>query len=492
MKLPIKFKLDALKGVLGKLGAVKGLFGLFGKKKKKKKKIDEDELDEDDFIPSSSRNNDDGPDEGPDEDNDSGDDPDDEEIPEFDEELTEEEIEEEAQKKKRLIMFGGGGAGAAAILGIIAWLVMAPANNDGDVPDPRVPLVVENLENLEAETFALDQALGRQPLTPSDAGAGQGAGQGADQKKSLNELAAGDAAGNVAPGAGVVVPATTKDAFAALSPAPKGTPLKAAPNYEMIEETDMGMLPRISDKGQTPFNEYSRPYEGKKSDQPRVAVIVSGLGHSRAATDAAINNLPPEISLAIDSYARGVSYWMDRAREVGHEVLLTLPLESATFPFEDPGPGTLRVLSAPEENVNQMEWVMSRGSGFFGLMGVAGSKFTTNDEQTSFMLKAIKDRGIMFVDGGYTPLSLAPRIAFKEKVTWAAVEIDLDKKLEGSKIDLKLAEFEKLATSRSLAIGRISNSPISLARLSAWIKTLPDKGIELVPVSALANKQLIR
>lgn len=476
MKLPIKFKLDALKVVFGKLGAVKGLFGLFGKKKKKKKKIDEDELDEDDFIPSSSRNDDDGPDKD-------GDDLDDEEIPEFDEELTEEEIEEEAQKKKRLIMFGGGGAGAAAILGIIAWLVMAPADN-GAGPDPRVPLVVENLENLEAETFALDQALGRQPLTSPSAGAGQG--------KSLNELAAGAAAGNVAPGAGVIVPATTNDAFAALSPAPRGTPLKAAPNYEMIEETDMGMLPRISEKGQTPFNEYSRPYEGKKSDQPRVAVIVSGLGHSRAATDAAINNLPPEISLAIDSYARGVSYWMDRAREFGHEVLLTLPLESATFPFEDPGPGTLRVLSAPEENVNQMEWVMSRGSGFFGLMGVAGSKFTTNDEQISFMLKAIKDRGIMFVDGGYSSFSIVPRVAFKEKVTWAAVEIDLDKKLASSEIDLKLAEFEKLATSRSLAIGRISNSPISLARLSAWIKTLPDKGIELVPVSALANKQLIR
>ena len=486
MKLPIKFKLDALKGpisnIVGKLGAVKGLLGFFGKKKKKK--IDEDELDEDDFIPSPSRKNGDEPDEG----DDSDDGLDDEEIPEFDEELTEEEIEEEAQKKKRLIMFGGGGAGAATILGIIAWLVMAPAEDGGSMPDPRVPLVVENLENLEAETFALDQALGRQPLTSSGAGAGQGTGQG----KTLNELAAGATAGNAAPGAGVVVPATTKDAFAALSPAPRGTPLKPAPNYEMIEETDMGMLPRISEKGQTSFNEYSRPYEGKKSDKPRVAVIVSGLGHSRAATDAAINNLPPEISLAIDSHARGVSYWMERAREFGHEVLLTLPLESETFPFEDPGPGTLRVLSAPEENVNQMEWVMSRASGFFGLMGVAGSKFTTNDEQISFILKAIKDRGIMFVDGGYTPFSLVPRIAFKEKVTWAAVEIDLDRKLEGSAIDLKLAEFEKLATSRSLAIGRISNSPVSLARLSAWIKTLSDKGIELVPVSALANKQLIR
>ena len=480
MKLPIKFKLDALKGVFGKLGAVKGLFGLFGKKKKKKKKIDEDELDEDDFIPSASR----GDDGGPGDDDDAGDDEEVPEIPEFDEELSEEEIEEEAQKKKRLIMFGGGGAGAAAILGIITWLIMAPAENDSG-PDPRVPLVIENLENLEAETLALDQALGRAPLTAPGVGAGQGSSTG----KSLNELAA---AGNVAPGTGVVVPATTKDAFAALSPAPKGTPLKAAPNYEMVEETDMGILPKISKKGETPFSEYSRPYDGKKSDNPRVAVIVSGLGLSRAATDASINNLPPEISLAIDSYARGVGYWTERAREVGHEVLLTLPLESATFPFEDPGPGTLRVLNAPEENVNQMEWVMSRTSGFFGLMGVAGSKFTTNSEQMSFMLKAIKDRGIMFVDGGYTPASLAPRIAFKEKVTWAAVEIDLDRKLEGAEIDLKLAEFEKLATSRSLAIARISNSPVSLARLSAWIKTLPDKGIDLVPVSALANKQLIR
>ena len=481
MKLPIKIKLDAFKGIIGKLGAVKGVFGIFGKKKKKKK-TDNEDIDEDDFIPSSSRAKDDdddiasGPKGGIDDE-----DEDEEEIPDFDEEMTDEELAEEAEKRKRLIMFGGAGAGVAAILGIITWLIVAPSDPADGEADSRIPKVVESLDVLEAETAVLDQAIGR----PTGSSATEG---GAEQDKSLNELAAG----NAAPGSGVSFPATTMADFANLAPAPKGAPLKEAPNYEMVEEIDVGMIPRISDTGKTAFKEYSRPHDAPTSDRPRIAIIVSGLGQSRAATEASINNLPPEVTLAIDSYSRGIAYWIDRAREVGHEVLLTLPMESATFPFEDPGPGTLRVLDAPEENVKQIEWIMSRASGYFGLMGVFGSKFTTNQEQTAFMLKAIKDRGLMFVDGGYTLETLVPRIAFKEQATWAAVEMEIDTDLDEQKIKQQFAELENLAQRRSITIARISPYPVSLFTLSEWIKTLGDKGIDLVPVSSLANKQLVR
>ena len=487
MKLPIKIKLDALKGVIGKLGAVKGMLGIFGKKKKKKK-IDDEDIDEDDFIPSSSRDKDDDDiDDSPrgakgrKDSIDDDEDEDGEEVPDFDEEMTDEELAEEAEKRKRLLMFGGVGAGVAAILGIITWLIVAPPDPADSEADSRIPKVVQSLEVLEAETMVLDQAIGRS--TDSSGG-----GDGTEQEKSLNELAAG----NAAPGRGVSFPATTTEDFANLSPAPKGNPLKEAPNYEMVEEIDVGLIPRISDTGKTAFKEYSRPNKDVTSDRPRIAIIVTGLGQSRAATEAAIKNLPPEISLAIDSHSRGIAYWIDRAREVGHEVLLTLPMESVSFPFEDPGPGTLRVLEAPEENVKQVEWIMSRASGYFGLMGVAGSKFTTNQEQTAFILKAIKDRGLMFVDGGYTLETLVPRIAFKEQVTWAAVEMEIDTELDGEKIEEKLAALETLAQRRSISIGRISPYPVSIAHLSEWIKTLQDKGIDLVPVSSLANKQLVR
>ncbi|MDH3335824.1 MAG: divergent polysaccharide deacetylase family protein, partial [Rhodospirillaceae bacterium] len=355
-----------------------------------------------------------------------------------------------------------------------------PDPTEGEA-DSRIPKVVQNLEVLEAETAVLDQAIGR-PTAPAG-GVGSGSGE-----KSLNELVAG----NAAPGSGVSFPATTKADFANLTPAPKGTPLKEAPNYEMVEEIDVGMIPRISDTGNTAFKEYSRPYDNPTSDRPRIAVIVSGLGQSRAATEASINSLPPEVTLAIDSYSRGIAYWIDRAREVGHEVLLTLPMESATFPFEDPGPGTLRVLDAPEENAKQIEWIMSRASGYFGLMGVFGSKFTTNQEQIASMIKTIKDRGLMFVDGGYTMETLVPRIAFKEQAIWAAVEMEIDTDLDESKIKQKLAELETLSQRRAITIARISPYPVSLSVLSEWIKTLGDKGIDLVPVSALANKQLVR
>lgn len=479
MKLPsVKINIG---GLVAKLGAVKGIFARFGKKKKSKAINDED-LDENDFIPSSERDGDEGGGDEPEVSGGEGAD-DDDEIPDFGDD-DEEEEGALSVKKKRLIMMGGGGALAAAIVGAVVWVMVSPSGDGGEAEDkgPKIPSVVVNLEELEAETAARDQALG---LDPGAGVQGQPSAGGA----TLNELAAG---GGAQPGTGVVVPATTPAEYAELSAVPPSGPLGPAPDPKLVEEAEIGNLPIIAEDGTTAYQAYARPAPQASGDRPRVAVIVMGLGVSRAATEAAISKLPAEVSLTFASYARGVSYWVNKARDAGHEVLLSLPLESADFPFEDTGPGTLKALAAPEDNLKQLEWVMSRTSGYFGLMGTAGTKFTANEEQVDFMVNAIKARGLMYVDGGDAPQSVVPRVAFKNKAIWAAVEVNLDRDPSGKAIDAKLVEFEALARRRVISIARISAYPVSLERLSAWIKTLNEKGIDLVPVSALANKQLLR
>ena len=479
--MKLKFNIG---GLLSKLGAVKGIFARFGKKKKPKAISDED-IDENDFIPSSHRDDEDEGGEG--EDLGGGGDDDDEEIPDFSDDDDEDE-DEEAVKKKRLLIMGGGGALAAAIVGAVVWVVVSPSGDEESAEEKsKIPTVVVNLETLEAETTARDQALGRDPGPGADPNA-----PGAAPGKSLNELGAGGAGGTEAPGTGVVVPATTPADYAGLSAVPPTAPLASSPDPKLVEQTELGILPKIAEDGSTAYQVYARPAPEKDGDKPRVAVIVVGLGNSRAATEAAIEKLPADISLTFDSYTRGIGYWVDKAREAGHEVLLTLPMESDSFPFEDPGPGTLKTLAAPEENLTQLNWVLSRTTGYFGLLGVAGSKFTANEEQVDFMVNALKDRGLMFVDSGDAPQSLVPRVAFKNKATWAAVEVNLDRNPSADAIDHQLGEFEALARRRIISIARISAYPVSLDRLSAWIKTLNEKGIELVPVSALANKQLLR
>lgn len=241
----------------------------------------------------------------------------------------------------------------------------------------------------------------------------------------------------------------------------------------------------------SPFDAYARPEPTPKSGDPKIAVIVTGLGMSRAATEAAIKGMPSDVVLSLDVYARGLDFWVKRAREAGHEVLLNMPGESSDFPFSDPGPNALKALVPPAENIKQLEWILSRTTGYIGVLSVYGSKFLTVEEQVQGVMSELKRRGVMYVDGGAED-SLGTRIAYKVGAKWAAVEITLDSMPGKKALALQLLELEALAKKRAVSIARISADPGSLQGLAAWLRTLDEKGLKLVPLSSLANKQLIR
>src|SRR3546814_16101974 len=75
--------------------------------------------------------------------------------------------------------------------------------------------------------------------------------------------------------------------------------------------------------------------------RPRIAVVLTGLGLSDSATQAAIEQLPAAVTLSFSPYARGLEPWTALARSRGHEALIALPLEPPPFPNENPGPHDL-------------------------------------------------------------------------------------------------------------------------------------------------------
>ena len=153
-------------------------------------------------------------------------------------------------------------------------------------------------------------------------------------------------------GSGIVVPAVTSVTLRTLPDNPGGKPLGATPDVRLIEKKEglTGTLPIIGKDGALPWQVYSRPYEGEDEGM-RVAIVIIGLGLSRAASMAAIGKLPPEITLALDPYANDLSDWLVRARLVGHEVMMTLPMESERFPVHDAGPYSLDTGLKKEENI---------------------------------------------------------------------------------------------------------------------------------------------
>ena len=413
----------------------------------------------------------------------------------------EDDDESQGAEKLRLIAIGVGALAVLAAAGGGAWWFIggdAPSQ-PRTIPDgPRVVIDVPpkrstpggGLLSPPARTalapggLSQDQVATERPTSSSDgtvpggsvAGAGAAVG---GPPGSLNAISSSIRE----PGAGIVIPAVTQAAFAAIPPAAPSQPLTAVPDPALIEQTDQGPLPKIGEDGRKAWQIYARPFEddGKR---PRIAVIIGGLGLSRAATEAAVGRLPGEVALAFDPYAKGLQDWVSRARQAGHEVLLSLPMEPAAFPLYDPGPLALLTTLEPEANLGRLTFLLGRISGYVGVVSVHGSRFTTEKGHILPVLEFLKQRGLMYVDNGSTRQSLAPGIASEIGLPGTVSNVNLDVDLSRSAIDSRLATLEETARKNKTAVVMASAYPVVVERLAAWIGTLEKKGLVLAPVSS--------
>lgn len=323
-----------------------------------------------------------------------------------------------------------------------------------------------------------DRALSAHPPGAEAAGA-------APVLRSLNAIAAKEDEG----GTGVVVASVTPQAFANL-PTPKVTgPLPPVPDAALIENGPAGRLPKVDSKGRRPGQIYARPFEPRddQSKWPRVGVMISGLGLSRAATEAAIRRTPGAVSLAFDPYGEGLDGWAPLAREAGHEFYLGLPLEPETFPAEDPGPLGLLINLEPVEKRRRLDSILGRMAGYTGVLAMMGGKYLADEAQVTPLLTSLRLRGLLFIDGSMHAKSVVTGVAGKMGLAHAVVAIVLDGETTGRHVDAQLARAEILAREQGQVVVMGHASPRTLERLLAWITTIEDRRFLLAPVSALAK-----
>ena len=272
------------------------------------------------------------------------------------------------------------------------------------------------------------------------------------------------------------------------APASKPEPLPPAPDPALVEQGAQGPLPIIGPDGRKPWQVYARPFD-RGDRRPRVAVILTGLGQSSAATEAAINDLPGGITLAFNPYAPRLEDWIERARAAGHEVLLSLAMEPVEYPRVDPGPHTLLVALEAKQNLERTQWVLSRVTGYVGTISAAGSRFTTSKSDLLPVLDEIKARGLMFVDRRVTERSVAATLAKSIGLPRAACDVTLDQQASRDAIDQRLDQLETLARQNGVAVGVGDSYPVTIERIARWAGGLERKGVALAPVSAIADLQ---
>jgi polysaccharide deacetylase 2 family uncharacterized protein YibQ len=216
---------------------------------------------------------------------------------------------------------------------------------------------------------------------------------------------------------------------------------------------------------------------------------VTGLGISQVATGDAISRLPGPISFAFAPYGGDLERHVARAREDGHEVLLQVPMEPFDYPDNDPGPHTLMADGKGADNLEKLHWVMGRFTGYVGIVNFMGARFTSDAGALAPVLRDLGERGLFALDDGSSPRSQLLAGAQSQKIPALRADVVLDAVARPDAIDKELARLEALARERGQAIGIATALPLSVERLGRWTKSLEERGLLLVPVTALVPKR---
>lgn len=255
-------------------------------------------------------------------------------------------------------------------------------------------------------------------------------------------------------------------------------PLGPAPLAELLKTTSHGTLPVMAG-GKESRTAYARPFTGDKT-QPKIAIVVVGLGLSKDATEAAITKLPPDISLSFSPYADGLENWIKKARAAGHEVLLDLPLEPPNFPIRDAGPMAVLSQNSPAEAQSRVEQVLTRAQGYVGVAAALRSPVAASP-QWGPMLRGLKGRGLLMVGDGLAG------VAETDLPASASVTLVADETPFRAAIDARLSRLMNTAQKEGTALTYVSPRPVTFERLLAWIGSFPQRGVVLAPASTVAH-----
>lgn len=241
--------------------------------------------------------------------------------------------------------------------------------------------------------------------------------------------------------------------------------------------------------GQVNEMDLNQPIAQKKApEKPQLVLLLHGLGFIPSDNIKAAEELDPAISFSYLPYAKDLQKYMEESRQKGHELLMAIPMETMSYPQEDPGPKSLLTGLSPQENIQRLLWALDKAKGCVGVCNFLGSRFTAVREELSPILKEIKRQGFVFLD---TKAANRSQVAFlSEKLQLPHLVADITIYLSDPH-DVFIEKMEKLielTLKNDQAVGVIESSPQRIDHLIEWQKDLEGVGLDLAPISQIIQK----
>ncbi len=278
---------------------------------------------------------------------------------------------------------------------------------------------------------------------------------------------------------------------AAATPAQPLIPPPDAALMEAAPDEPGRNLPIVGPDGRAPMTVYAAHVD-PADKHPRVAMVIDGAGLDQAMTLRLLTDLPPAVDVAFSAYMPEEleESLTAKARQTGHECLVSLPMEPSEAPLREEGERSLMTGQTPEHNHLNLEWALSRETGCVGATGasdgLAGERFAQT-QGLGDVLNEVTKRGLLYLD----PRTGAPDLGDVDSDLVRVATLTVDASPNGEPvtaelIDRQLGVLEHEAAVHGWAIGLAGPpKPVLLERIAVWANGLPAHGISLVPLTAI-------
>jgi len=253
------------------------------------------------------------------------------------------------------------------------------------------------------------------------------------------------------------------------------------PDPALLQRTPFGRIPKIAADGRRAALHYARPFE--RGRNPRIAIIVGGLGLNPGLTERAIDDLPADVTLAFAPYAKDLEQWTARARAAGHEIMIELPMEGYGGGAEALGPAALLAERSAGENLQRLDWLLARFGSYFGATNYLGGKFSADREAMAAVLARLDELGLAYVDdtgAARQALTGAARATIVNRMIAAGGN-------DGEAARRDLAALEKIAARDGDALGKAYAYEATIVALGEWSRELAARELTLAPASAVLH-----
>ncbi|MBQ9271593.1 MAG: divergent polysaccharide deacetylase family protein [Alphaproteobacteria bacterium] len=231
----------------------------------------------------------------------------------------------------------------------------------------------------------------------------------------------------------------------------------------------------------------SKPVASKNDGKAQIAVIIDDVGLSVPFTNQLVQIKEP-VTVAFLPYGASNKAQVLKLKNAGFEVMLHAPMMPHVR--ASLAPNTLSPKMSKSEIKTMFTAMLERfaDTGIVGANNHMGSAFTEDAEAMSVVIEQLKAENMFFLDSKTSSKSVAKSVCRKLGVPYIARDVFLDNEKDYTKIMQQFAVTERIAKKRGYAVAIGHPYKQTLQALKDWENNLNSRGIELVPLSYLVQK----